>query len=44
MGENPMYTIEVRKTSEGYEVPQFMGYKNSNAPKELIEKFKQLLS
>ena len=43
-GNNPVYTIEVRKASEGYEVPQFMGYKNSPAPEELVAKFKQLIS
>jgi hypothetical protein len=39
----PIYTIEIRKTEKGYNVPQFMGYKNSPAPEELVEKFKQLL-
>lgn len=43
-GENPVYTVEVRKTSDGYSVPQFMGYDNALAPEELVSKFKQLIN
>lgn len=43
-GEDPIFTVEVRKSAEGYNVPQFMGYKNSTAPEELVEKFKKVVN